>query len=221
MSEANDMVDGTKRRSSPPSFPISGETYVPLPNETKEGRVYSHALQTVLAEPEALYKLWSDVDSIPRWQEHVVSCTRVSDTVSHWVIGNPDKPDGKRIEFDSQITDNEPGRKIAWKSISDEVELSGVVTFKSHPAGRGTIVLLQQMLKVPGGALGNAAASIVARGPGQTIIEDLRHFKEMTEAGAIPSVKGQPHGPRGVSGATKEWMYGETNPTPPGTSEQA
>jgi hypothetical protein len=51
--------------------------------------------------------------------------------------------------------------------------------------------------------------------------ENLRHFKELAETGEIPSVKGQPHGPRGVIGGIKEWMYGETNPTPPGTSDLA
>jgi hypothetical protein len=43
----------------------------------------------------------------------------------------------------------------------------------------------------------------------------------MAEAGEVPSVKNQPHGPRGVVGKVKEWMYGETNPTPPGTSVNA
>ncbi len=200
------------------SFPIAGEHYIALVNTTKDGRVYSHALQTILVDPEKLYTLWSDVASIPLWQEHVVSCTPVSPTVSHWVMGDPDDADGKRVEFDSQITEDEPGKKLAWESITEGIEQRGAVTFTPHPFGRGTIVLLQQAVKIPGGALGNAIASVVERGPTQTVIEDLRHFKEMAEAGAIPSVKGQPHGPRGLSGAAKEWMYGETNPKPPGTS---
>jgi hypothetical protein len=68
-------------------------------------------------------------------------------------------------------------------------------------------------------ALANAAASTAKRGPKQTVIEDLRHFKELAETGEIPTVKGQPHGPRGLTGGIKEWMYGETNPTPPGTGQ--
>ena len=68
--------------------------------------------------------------------------------------------------------------------------------------------------------MGNAVAATAKRGPKQIVIEDLRHFKEMVEAGEIPSVAGQPHGPRGVTGAVKEWMLGENNPTPPGSSEQ-
>ncbi len=203
-----------------PSFPLSGEKYIPLINETKDGRVFSHAYQTILASPEQLYQFWHAVRSFPLWQEHIVSVTPASDRVSHWVTGNPEDPKGTRIEFDSEITEDVPGQTIAWRSITDSVDQSGKVTFTPHPSGRGTIVLLQQQIKMPGGAIGNAVASTVARGPKQTVIENLRHFKEMVEAGAIPSVKGQPHGPRGLSGGIKEWMYGETNPTPPGTSEQ-
>lgn len=203
------------------TLPTAGEHYVPLVDKTEEGRVYSHAVQTIQGTPGDLYQYWSDVSSIPLWQEHVVSCTPTGAGVSHWVMGNPEDPDGKRIEFDSQLVEDEPGRRLAWQSIGGDVEQSGAVTFTQHPSGRGTVVLLQQIVKMPGGAIGNAIASTAKRGPGQTVIENLRHFKEMVEAGEIPSVKGQPHGPRGISGATKEWMYGEKNPTPPGTSEAA
>ena len=199
----------------------SGEHYAPLINETKDARVHSHAFQTILAEGEDLYRQWKAIESIPKWQEHVISCTPIDATTSHWVMGNPEDPKGKRIEFDSQITEDEPGRRLAWKSITEGVEQSGSVTFTPDPAGRGTTVLLQQIVKTPGGALGNVVASIAARGPKQTVIENLRHFKQMAEAGEIPSVKGQPHGPRGASGEAKEWMYGENNPTPPGTSNAA
>ena len=206
------------REVQSPTFPRRGEHYVPIVNETKEGRTYSHSLQTILVQPEALYRLWHDVTTIPLWQEHVVSVTPIDERTSHWVMGNPEDADGKRIEFDSRVTEDIPGRRIAWASITPDVELEGSVTFTPHPAGRGTIVLLEQVAKIPGGVLGNAAISTAKRGPTQTVVEDLRHFKEIAEAGAIPSVKGQPHGPRGITGTIKEWMLGETNPTPAGTS---
>ncbi len=202
-------------------FPRSGEHYSPIVNETKDGYVHAHAFQTINADAAGLYELWSNVSLIPRWQEHVVSCTPLRDGVSHWVMGNPEDPNGKRVEFDSELTENKPGQKLAWKSITEGVEQTGSVTFTPHPSGRGTVVLLQQIVKMPGGKLGNIAASVGARGPGQTVIEDLRHFKELAESGAIPSVKNQPHGPRGLTASIKEWMYGETNPTPPGTSDVA
>lgn len=201
-----------------PSAPQPGQHYVSPANKTEDGVVYSHAVQTILVEAKALYQLWRDLESIPLWQEHVVSVTTTSSTTSHWVFGNPEDPKGKRIEFDSTITDDVPGLKIAWKSITEGVDESGVVTFTPHISGRGTVVTLEQRLRVPGGVVGNVAAGIAERSPSQTVIENLRHFKQLAEAGEIPSVKGQPHGPRGLTGKLKEWMFGESNPTPPGTS---
>ena len=95
------------------------------------------------------------------------------------------------------------------------------MTFEPLGSGRGTRVTLIQAVKMPLGIIGNAVASVVERGPKQTVIENLRHFKQLVETGEIPSVEGQPHGPRGIVGGIKKWMYGETNPTPPGTSSEA
>ena len=200
-----------------PDAKQAGEHFNPLPDGSKDGWTHAHARQTILVEPQALYELWKDETSFPLWQEHVVSVTPLEGKKSHWVMGNPEDPDGKRVEFDSEIVEDVPGRKIAWKSIAGEVEQSGEVEFHPRRDGRGTVVTLIQHFKV--GLLGNAAAGVAKRSPKQTVIEDLRHFKELAETGEIPSVKGQPHGPRGISGGIKEWLYGETNPTPPGTSE--
>ena len=197
-----------------------GTAYKPLPQKTEDGYVTAHAVQTINADAQRLYALWHDVESIPRWQEYVVSVKNLGGGLSHWVMGNPEDKNGARIEFDSQLERDEPGKRIGWKSVTKGVEQEGVVTFEPAENGRGTITTLIQKQRVPGGAIGNAVVSTVKRGPKQIVIEDLRHFKEMAEAGEIPSVAGQPHGPRGVSGGIKEWMLGESNPTPPGSSEQ-
>lgn len=213
----------TPRASSSTRFSSPGDHYAPLPQKKKDGYVYAHAIQTILADPQTLYQLWSDVSSIPRWQEYVVSVTPRSEKLSHWVMGNPDDPDGKRIEFDSEITESIPGKRIAWQSVTPEVEQSGEVNFVPVEKGEfsGTRVTLMQTMKIPGGSLGNAVAATAKRSPEQTVIENLRHFKELVESGEIPSVEGQPHGPRGVTGGLKEWLAGENNPTPPGTSDRS
>lgn len=219
MSSMTEMQEGSVRPF--PKAAQSGSHYVALPDKTEDGRVTAHAIQTILVEPQALYELWRDVTSIPLWQEQVVSVTPTGPKTSHWVMGDPEDKDGKRIEFDSELTEDIPGQKIAWHSTAGDVEQGGQVTFEASKVGRGTVVTLIQTVKVPGGALGNVAASVAKRGPKQIVIENLRHFKALAETGEIPTVQGQPHGPRGISGGIKEWMYGENNPTPPGTSEEA
>lgn len=203
--------------SSKPLSGIGTHYIVPEP-ENGESDVLAKTVQTIQAEPLALYNLWSDLNHISRWQEHVVSVIDLGGGKSHWVMGDPEDSDGKRIEFDSEVTQDEPGQVIAWRSVTPDVKQSGRVTFQPTASNRGTLVTLEQSAKVPGGSVGNAVAAVVARSPRQTVIENLRHFKQLVEAGEIPSVKGQPHGPRGLSGSVKEWFYGETNPTPPGTS---
>lgn len=205
----------------PPSFRAGegkGGVFSALPQDVKDGYVRAHARQTVLVAPQALYELWRDVEAAPLWMEYVVSVTASSDKLSHWVFGNPEEPEGKRIEYDSEITADEPGRRIAWRSIDSEYDESGEVTFEPSFNGRGTVVTLMETVKAPGGAAGNALAGLVKRSPRQIVIEDLRHFKQLAESGEIPSVVGQPNGPRGFVGTLKSKLYGENNPTPEGTS---
>ncbi len=178
-------------------------------------------MQTILVAPEALYELWRDVESAPLWMEYVVSVEAKTDKVSHWVFGNPYEKDGKRIELDSEIVADEPGRRIGWQSITEGIEESGEVTFEPTFNGRGTLVTLREFQKIPGGSTATSLGGVVKRSPKQVVIENLRHFKQLAESGEIPSVEGQPNGPRGFSGSVKSRLYGENNPTPPGSSGSA
>lgn len=193
-----------------------GEPYIPLPKGRLGDWLAAHARQTIQAEPQELYSLWHDVTRIPLWQENVVSVTKTGEKSSHWVMGDPSDDKAKRIEFESELTEDIPGETIAWQSVAGDLEQRGEVHFAKRADGRGTVVTLIQRFKI--GKLANAAASTADRGPEQATIEDLRHFKQLAETGEIPNVDGQPHGPRGVIGRAKRWMYGETVMTPPGTS---
>jgi uncharacterized membrane protein len=207
-----------------PVFPAGagkGAIFSPLPQDTEKGRMRAHAVQTINADAQDLYALWRNFELAPRWMEFVVSVEKKSDTLSHWVMGDPEDPDGKRVEWDAEVIADEPGRKIAWKSVDAKVNECGEVTFEPAPGGRGTTVTLRESADVPGGILGQAAAAASKRSPRQVVIEDLRHFKQLAEAGEIPNVEKNPHGPRGIIGSFKKRMYGENNPTPPGMTDFA
>jgi uncharacterized membrane protein len=199
-----------------------GQHYRPLLEKEQDGMLTAHAVQTISRDPEQLYRLWRDISLIPRWQERVISVTELNDILSHWVLGDPEEENGERLEFDSEIVEDIPAAGLSWQSTAGDIKQSGSVTFVASSSGRGTVVTLVQRMNTPGGSkLSSAMTGEATRSPEQTIIENLRHFKQLAETGEIPSVKGQPRGPRGLSGGFKEWLYGENNPTPPGTSDQA
>ncbi len=204
-----------------PAFPAGqgkGAHFRPLPQDVEDGKVRAHTLQTINADRQTLYKLWRDVTNAPKFQEYVVSVTPVSPTRSTWTFGDPEDTDGKRFSYDTEVYEDIPGEKIAWRSVDTSFEEHGEVHFSDAPNGRGTIVTLLENMSAPGGRLSIAAAALTRRTPRQIVIEDLRHFKELAESGEIPSVVGNSHGPRGFSGSLKLRLYGENNPTPPGTS---
>ena len=212
-----EIVDQTQL----PSFPAGkgkGSHFRPLPQDVEQGKMRAHTLQTINADRHTLYQLWRDVTNAPKFQEYVVSVTPVNETRSTWTFGDPEDDTSKRVTYDTEVFEDVPGEKIAWRSVDAPLEEQGTVLFSDAPGGRGTRVLLMEEITVPGGRLSIAAAALTKRTPRQIVIEDLRHFKELAESGEIPTVVGNSHGPRGIAGSLKLRLYGENNPTPPGNS---
>ena len=204
-----------------PVFPAGagkGGHFTPLPQDVENGEMRAHTQQTINASREHLYKLWRDVTHAPSFQEYVISVVPKSATRSTWTFGNPEDESGPRVSYDTEVYEDVPNERIAWRSVDTKFEEHGSVTFKDAPGGRGTLLILQEEQRVPGGRLTLAAAALTKRTPRQIVIEDLRHFKELAESGEIPTVVANSHGPRGFSGSIKARLYGENNPTPPGTS---
>jgi uncharacterized membrane protein len=124
----------------------------------------------------------------------------------------------KTIEWDSEILNEEPGKRIAWRSIGGDSDNAGEVIFEAAPGGRGTIVTVLQEFRM--GKLASAWETLTGRNPKQAVVENLRHFKAFAETGEIPRTQGQPHGPRGVVGSLKASVYGEKIKTPPASERK-
>jgi uncharacterized membrane protein len=183
--------------------------YLPPPQD-RDGRMWVRTTALIQGDANRLYQLWHDVESIPQWQEQIVSVTKTGSNTTHWVMRSGDKT----IEWDSEMLADEPGKRIAWRSIGGESENAGEVIFEASAGNRGTQVTVLQEFKL--GKLAAAWETIVGRNPKQAVIENLRHFKALAETGEIPRTAGQPHGPRGTVAGAKKSMYGEEIPTPPG-----
>ena len=131
-----------------------------------------------------IYGFWRRLENLPRFMTHLDSVTESPGGKSHWVAVGPA---GLAVEWDAEIVNEVENKLIAWRSLpGSDVVSAGSVKFDSARAGRSTAVTVDLKYAPPGGKAGALIASVFGREPSQTIREDLRHFKQLLEAGEIP-----------------------------------
>jgi len=159
-----------------------------------------------------LYRFWRNFENLPRFMNHLESIRVLSDRRSHWVACGPL---GTHVEWDAEIINERPNELIAWRSLEgSDVDTAGSVHFLEAPGMRGTEVRVTLKYDPPGGKLGASLAKLFGEAPEQQIQEDLRRFKQVMEAGEIPTTQGQPTG-----GATTAAAGTQNRPRPIGTLE--
>ncbi|HEX4796769.1 MAG TPA: SRPBCC family protein [Humisphaera sp.] len=144
--------------------------------------------------PEDLYGFWRKFDNLPQIMTHLKEVRVIDDRRSHWVASAPAIAGGS-VEWDAQITDDEPNSRIAWRSLpGSTVDSSGEVRFTRALGDRGTQVTVSLKYVPPGGRLGHWTAKLFGEAADQQIQEDLRRVKRQMETGEIPTTEGQPRG---------------------------
>jgi uncharacterized membrane protein len=119
---------------------------------------------------------------------------REEGTRSHWAARGPL---GLRAEWDAEIITDHPNQVIAWRSLpNSDVDTAGSVHFTPAPGTRGTEVRVNLKYDPPAGQAGTLIAKLFGKEPGQQIREDLRRFKQLMEAGEVPTTAGQSTGRR-------------------------
>lgn len=183
---ALDVRAGAWPRRSPSSEPM------------KDAQGQRHVLKslTVNASPEECYRLWRDFERFPQFMRHIESVQKLDDKRSHWVATGPA---GSHVEWDAEITSDEPNRLLAWRSTgSSDVYNTGSVQFSPAPGGKGTLLQVEMQYRPPAGNAGAMVAMLFGEEPSQQMEGDLRRFKQLIECGEIPTTKGQPHGKRSL-----------------------
>jgi uncharacterized membrane protein/NAD(P)-dependent dehydrogenase (short-subunit alcohol dehydrogenase family) len=146
---------------------------------------------TINRSPAELYSFWKKFENLPRFMEHLESVTETGSRTSHWVVKSPV---GDSVEWDAEITSDEPNGHIGWKSVEgSDIANSGMVRFRPT-VDRGTEVSVDLSYESPGGKLGSLIAKLFGEEPEQQVAEDLRRFKRLMETGEIITVKGQTSG---------------------------
>lgn len=149
---------------------------------------------TVNRSPEECYRFWRDLENLPRFMRHLEEVTVTGHQLTHWKAR---APVGTSVEWDAEVTIDQPGELLAWHSVADaDVDNAGTVHFLRGPGGRGTIVRVDLQYSPPGGKAGAWLAWLLGEEPSQQLDEDLRRFKWLIETGEIPTTVGQPAGRR-------------------------
>jgi uncharacterized membrane protein len=126
----------------------------------------------VQAPVRTVYNQWTQFEEFPKFMEGVTSVKQLDDKRLRWVaeIG------GKEQEWLSEITEQHPDERIAWRNTSG-ARNAGVVTFHRLADDRTRIML--QMEYDPQGLVenvGDAVGVVSSRVKG-----DLQRFKEFIE----------------------------------------
>lgn len=139
-----------------------------------------------------VYAAWRELENLPRIMTHLVSVQPVGEGRTRWRARGPA---GLDIVWHAEITSDEPGEHIAWRSVDKEtVRNSGRVEFRPAPGGRGTELRVHLTYDPPAGKLGAAVAKLFGDEPSQQLRDDLRRFKQTLETGEVVRSDGAPGG---------------------------
>ena len=118
------------------------------------------------------YNQWTQFEDFPRFMEGVEEVKQIDDTHLHWRA----RVGGKEEEWDAEITEQLPDKRIAWHNTSG-AKNAGVVTF--HRISDDSSKVMLQLEYEPQGItekVGDMVGVVTSRVEG-----DLQRFKEFIE----------------------------------------
>ena len=119
------------------------------------------------------YNQWTQFEDFPRFMDGVESVTQLDDRRLHWIA----EIAGVRREWDAEIVDQEPDRRIAWRSL-DGTGNAGIVSFQ--PAGPNSTRVTLELDVEPDDLveqIGDKLGFVSKQAEG-----DLKRFKDFIES---------------------------------------
>lgn len=120
------------------------------------------------------YNQWTQFEDFPKFMEGIQSVQQLDDTHVQWVA----EIRGESRQWTTEITEQRPDEKIAWKTIEGEVKNDGVVTFE--PMGDAQTRINVQM-DVEGESTGENVAGDLLGVVKRQVHGDLERFKQLME----------------------------------------
>ena len=119
-----------------------------------------------------VYNQWTQFETFPSFMGGVESITQLDDRRQHWTVSVA----GVQREFDTEVTEQHPEERVAWRS-TDGTTHAGVVTF--HKLSQDQTKVTVQLDWKPSGVLETAGA-VVGLDDHQ-VSSDLSRFKQFIE----------------------------------------
>jgi uncharacterized membrane protein len=133
-----------------------------------------------------VYNQWTQFEEFPRFMAGVKEVRQLDDTHVHWHA----EIWGKDKEWDAEITEQEPDKRISWKSISGAPN-AGTVRFEPLGTDRTRVRLV--MAYEPEGVVENAGDALGIFT--QRVESTVKDFKEYIESrgGETGAWRGEVH----------------------------
>lgn len=125
------------------------------------------------ADVTTVYNQWTQFEKFPQFMSGVESIEQIDDTHNHWKTSI----DGVTREFDTEITEQHPDERVAWKS-TDGTTHAGVVTF--HRLDDNQTRITAQIDWQPEGVVEKIGAAVGV--DDRQVKGDLERFKEYIES---------------------------------------
>lgn len=132
----------------------------------------------IARNPDEVYGFWRNFGRLPDIFDRLESVQVLGHQRSHWKLV---LPMGRRLEWDAEITDDQPNSRIAWRSLSSSAPHSGVVRFEPATGGRGTKVSIEIQPEGVSTSLGKLFGIV----PEQHVKIALHNLKQLLETGEV------------------------------------
>ena len=148
---------------------------------------------TVRRPAQELFGYWRTLENLPNFMKHLTSVETIDSKNSRWRTKGAL---GTEVSWQAEITAERAGEYIAWKSVpGSQLENLGSVRFLQEANGE-TKVELHIRYQPPGSIAGQTIEKILGPNARTQVMNDLRRFKQLMEAGELASTEGQAAGAR-------------------------
>lgn len=166
----------------------------PLEDSLRDPAIDVRSTLTIERSPREVFDAWRDLESLPSILRHLETVDEIGNGRSRWVARSPL---GTEVEWRAEIIEERPGELLRWRSLEgSEIEHEGSLELRPWRSEGSTELVVTLHASHRRGAPVGPALGLLRPALAREIHEDLRRFKNLMEAGEVPTTEGQSAGER-------------------------